>query len=343
MEKRLATELVGSYALPAWLHIFQEWVEEQRELGETEIRETLDDAVKISVYEQEEAGLDIITDGEMQRRDFIQNFYGRLTGLRQLPPARRLGAAGYDQNPQYEVIDQVAAPEGLGIVAELDYLKTVTSKPKKVCVPGPMTLSLPLILRAVYPNREQLLEDIVAIVNHEMKMLVANGADYLQLDEPRFATSPEDARKLVELFDATRQGVEARVGLHVCFGNFKGRSRDRRDYSVLFPALPDAKCDQFNLEFANREFAQIELLKQFRPGQKIGVGVVDVKSYFVETPEQVANSIRLALKYAAPEDLVIIPDCGFNHCPRHIAVGKMKAMVEGAALVRKELDATVAS
>ena len=233
-----------------------------------------------------------------RRRDFIQSFYGRLQGLRQLPPERRFGAAGYDQNPRYEVVDRVTAPGGLRIVTEIHYLKQITTRPVKVCVPGPMTLALPLILKSGYPDRDLLLEDIAGIINAEMKALVAAGADYVQIDEPRYATSREDAQQLVELFNTTHQGVSARIGLHLCFGNFKGRSRDRRHYAPLFPALTEAQCDQFNLEFANREFAQIELLRHFGPGQKIGVGVVDIKSYFVETSEEVAASIRLALQHA---------------------------------------------
>ena len=338
MAKLLQTELIGSYALPGWLCIVLERLEQQEDLGESDIRETLDDAVGAAVADQERAGLDVLTDGEMRRRDFIQTFYGRLTGLHQLAPERRFGAAGYDQNPRYEVIDRIAAPAGLGIVPELHYLRQITSRPIKVCVPGPMTMTLPLILKSGYPGKAALLEDTAGIINAEMKALVAAGADYVQVDEPRYATSREDAQQLVELFNATCQGVSARTGLHLCFGNFKGRSRDRRHYTSLFPALLEARCDQFNLEFANREFAQIELLRHFGSGPKIGVGVVDVKSYFVETPEEVAASIRLALQHAPPEQLVITPDCGFNHCPRHIAFGKIQSMVQGAALVRRELE-----
>jgi len=337
MTEILTTELVGSYALPSWLWIVLERIERQNDLGEVDVRETLEDAINIAILDQERAGLDVITDGEMGRRDFIQNFYGRLTGLRRLPPARHFGSAGYDQNPRYEVIDTVTAPEGLGILSELTYLRGRTSRPIKICVPGPMTLALPLSIKGRYHNRESLIEDVSRIVNHELKALVAAGADYLQIDEPRYASSHADAAQLVDLFNATRTDVHGRIGLHLCFGNFKGRSFDRRDYSPLFPELVKAQCDQFNLEFANRQFAQIELLCEFRSDQRIGVGVIDVKSYFVETAEEVAIAIRLALRHIAPENLVITPDCGFNHCPRQVALRKMIAMVQGAALVRREL------
>lgn len=340
MDKLLPTELIGSYALPGWLWAFSERVEQHIDLGESEIREALEDAVRIALLDQEEAGIDIVTDGEMRRRDFIQNFYGLMRGLNKLPPARVLGAAGYDQNPRYEVVSKVEAPEGLGIVEELHYLKKHTDKPFKICVPGPITLSLPLILKGGYQDREGLLADMIQLVNAEMKALVAAGATYLQVDEPRYATSHADARRLVEVFNQTRAGVSAPVGLHICFGNFKGRSRDRRDYSYIISSLGEAHCDQLNLEFANREFAQIELLAQLPPHFRVGVGVIDVKSYFVETPEEVAEHLRLAAKYCPAERLVVTPDCGFNHCPRHVAMGKMKAMVEGAGRVRRELTGT---
>jgi 5-methyltetrahydropteroyltriglutamate--homocysteine methyltransferase len=333
----LPTELIGSYALPGWLVAFSERVEERGDLGETEIEEALEDAVRIALLDQERAGVDVVTDGEMGRRDFIQSFYGLLTGLQQLRPARVLGAAGYDQNPRYEVVDRIAAPQGLGIAGEVRRLQQHTRKPFKICVPGPITMSLPLILKAGYRDREALLEDMIQIVNAEMKALVAAGAAYLQIDEPRYATSQADARRLVEVFNRTRDGVGARVGLHICFGNFRGRSRDPRDYSYIISSLGEARCDQFNLEFANREFAQIELLAELPSDRQVGVGVIDVKSYFVETPAEVAERIRLAAEYFPVQQLVVTPDCGFNHCPRHVAFGKMRAMVEGARLVRREL------
>jgi 5-methyltetrahydropteroyltriglutamate--homocysteine methyltransferase len=334
----LPTELIGSYALPSWLVAVIERVEHAGDLGESDIRETLDDAVNIALLDQQRAGLDVVTDGEMRRRDFIQSFYGRMPGVRKLPPLRTLGAAGYDQNPRWEVVDRITAPNGIGIVPEVRYLTQLTSARFKVCVPGPITLALPLIGTGPYGDRQALLDDMITIVNAEMKALVAAGATYLQVDEPRYATTREDARRLVAIFNQTREGVDARVGLHVCFGNFKGRARDRRDYQYLFPAINEARYEQINLEFANREFAQIELLGHIAPGPSIGVGVVDVKSYFIETPEEVASNIRLALKHAAVERVVVTPDCGFNHCPRHVALGKLTSMVRGAAIVRRELQ-----
>ena len=150
MTKLLPTELIGSYALPSWLWIATERIEHQGDLGESDIDEILDDAANMTVWDQARAGLDVLTDGEMRRRDFIQNFYSRFTGLNELPPARRFGSAGYDQNPRYEVIDRITAPQGLGIVSEINHLKQVADQAIKICVPGPMTLTLPLILKGGY-------------------------------------------------------------------------------------------------------------------------------------------------------------------------------------------------
>ena len=165
--------------------------------------------------------------------------------------------------------------------------------------------------------------------------LVAAGATYLQIDEPRYATSHAAGSELVEVLNATCDGVQARVGVHLCFGNFRGRSRDRRDYRYLFPALARARCDQLNFEFANREQAQLELLAQVPEPMDVGVGVVDVKSYFVEDAGEVAAALEQAARHLDARRIVAVPDCGFNHCPRHIARAKLQALTDGARLARQ--------
>ena len=188
MNQLFPTELIGSYALPSWLWIATERAEERGDLGESDIQETLDDAVNMALLDQQKAGVDILTDGEMRRRDFIQNFYGLMSGLNKISPKRTFGSAGYDQNPRYEVVGEVTAPNGLGVVEELEYLQTLTDQPFKICVPGPITLSLPLILKGGYSDKDSLIAAMTQIVNAEMKALVSAGADYLQVDEPRYAT-----------------------------------------------------------------------------------------------------------------------------------------------------------
>lgn len=329
------TEMMGSYALPSWLIALEERVAVTDDLGEADIAEALDDAVKVALFDQERAGVDVVTDGEMRRRDFIQGFYGRITGLTQLPPVRVLGAAGYDQNPRYLVDGSLHAADGLGICAEVDYLRRLTVKAIKVCVPGPVTMSLPLLLPESGRSRDAVLADMIAIINAEMRLLVAAGATYLQIDEPRYATSHAAGTELVEVLNATCDGVKARIGVHLCFGNFKGRSRDRRDYRYLFPALKHVHCDQLNFEFANRELAQLELLEEVPAPIDVGVGVIDVKSYYVERAEEVAATLERAARYVDAARVVAVPDCGFNHCPRHIARAKLQALTVGARLARQ--------
>ncbi len=338
MTRLFPTELIGSYALTSWLIAMYERAERSDDLGESDLAETFEDAIRIALSDQERAGLDVVTDGEMRRHDFIQGFFGLITGINKQPPQRRLGAAGYDQNPRWEVSERVAAPDGLRITSEFAFLNGQTTQPTKICVPGPITLATPLILRGGYRDKSELIEDMIRIVNSEMKALVAAGATYIQVDEPRYATNHADAARLVEIFNTTREGVNARIGLHLCFGNFKGRSHDRRDYQYIFPEILNARCDQLNLEFANRENAQIELLRKIGDRFQVGVGVVDVKSYFVETPEEVAQSIQLAAEHCGLDTIVVTPDCGLNHCPRHVAFRKICAMVKGAALARDRLQ-----
>ena len=328
------TELIGSYALPGWLIAFEERAAAE-DLGDSDIGEALDDAVNVALFDQECAGVDVVTDGEMRRRDFIQGFYGRITGLTSLPPERLLGAAGYDQNPRYRVDGQLRATGGLGICAEVDYLRHLTDKPIKVCVPGPVTMSLPLLLPDGGRSRDAVLADMISIINAEMQSLVAAGVTYLQIDEPRYATSHAAGEELVEVLNATYDGVKARVGVHLCFGNFKGRSRDRRDYRYLFPALKKVRCSQLNFEFANRELSQIELLAEVPASIDVGVGVIDVKSYYVERAEEVATALEKAALHIDATRIVAVPDCGLNHCPRHIARAKLRALTAGAQIARQ--------
>jgi 5-methyltetrahydropteroyltriglutamate--homocysteine methyltransferase len=142
---------------------------------------------------------------------------------------------------------------------------------------------------------------------------------------------------MAEIFNATVQGVKAKIGMHICFGNHRGRPLVKRTYRTLFPGVLDAKTDQFVLEFANREMAEIGLWKECGAGKELGAGLIDQKSFYIETPEDVAERIRLALKYVPVEKLWINPDCGFNPTPRWIALKKLTAMVEGAKIVRREL------
>jgi 5-methyltetrahydropteroyltriglutamate--homocysteine methyltransferase len=170
-----------------------------------------------------------------------------------------------------------------------------------------------------------------------MKALVAAGADFIQVDEPSYAVHASTPDAFVRLFNHTVSGVNAKIGVHLCFGNYVGRSVARRSYRPIFPYILDMHAAQYALEFANRELAEIDLWQQFPNDRELAAGLVDVKNYFCETAEDVAERIRTALKYVAPEKLSVTPDCGFSQTARWAAKLKLKAMVDGAKIVRREL------
>ena len=334
----LPTTVVGSYALPPWLYAAKELIQAGR-FGKRDIQETIEDATIVAIHDQTQAEVDIISDGEMRRFDFVFGFFDHLTGLRPLEPLRKMGPSLYDSVTLHEVVDKIDAPRGFGLVEEFIFARKHTDKPLKICCAGPVTIATPLRIANGYKNPEELLWDLAQLVNKELKAVVAAGADYIQVDEPNTETNlVRDVKTTLELFNACVEGVNAKIALHICFGNLRGRPRNPRQYSPLFPTFLEAKADEFVFEFSNREMAEIDLWQRFGIKQKLGAGVIDVKSFHYETPEEVAARIRRILQVVPPEQLVINPDCGFWETPRWIAFRKLRAMVEGAKIVRKELQ-----
>ena len=178
---------------------------------------------------------------------------------------------------------------------------------------------------------------LAGIINRELRALVAAGADSIQLDEPSYAVHPDAPGDFVALFNDTVAGVAAKIGLHLCFGNYVGRPVAKRTYRPLFPHILDVHASQLALEFASREMAEIELAREIRPPMGLAVGLVDVKNTWVEPAELVADRLRLVLKHIEPERVHVTPDCGFSQTARFIATAKLAAMVEGVRLVRHEL------
>jgi 5-methyltetrahydropteroyltriglutamate--homocysteine methyltransferase len=333
----LPTSVIGSYAWPGWLHTALA-AARRGEYGPADIRETQDDAVDLALRDQEDAGVDIVTDGEMRRVGFFTaEFYEHLTGLRPLPPQRQVGIAGHDQRESYEVVEPIAAPHGLGLIDEYTYARRRTTRPIKMPCPGPYTLAGRLKPGAVYKDRLEVAYTLAQIINRELRELVAAGADFIQIDEPSYAVHPDAPREFVELFNTTVEGVRAKIGLHLCFGNFVGRPVARRTYRPLFPQILDVHADQLALEFANRELSELDLWREFPSDKELAAGLVDVKNYYLEAPEDVAERIRAALRYVAPEKLSVVPDCGFSQTARWAARAKLAAMVEGTKIVRREI------
>ena len=164
---------------------------------------------------------------------------------------------------------------------------------------------------------------------------VEAGATFIQLDEP--ARGNVSGKELARLFNLATAGVEAKLAFHICFGNRFGRARFKRRYSDYFPGVLDARTDQFVLEYASREMAEIAQWKEWHDGRELGAGLIDVKSFHPESPDEVAERLRTVLRYASPEKVSINPDCGFGWSPRPMAVGKLQAMVAGTTIVRQEL------
>jgi 5-methyltetrahydropteroyltriglutamate--homocysteine methyltransferase len=333
----LPTSVIGSYAWPGWLNTALD-AAHRGEYGPDDLREVQDDAVDLAVREQEQAGVDLITDGEMRRVGFFTaEFYSHMSGLAELPAKRRLGVAGHDQRESYEAVEPLGAPDGLGLLPEWEYVRKVATRPVKMPIPGPYTLAGRIKPGRIYKNRMDVAYALAELVNRELKALVAAGVEFIQVDEPSGAVHAHSPAEFVRLFNSTVDGVGAEISTHLCFGNFAGRPVAKRSYRPLFPHILDMNVSQFVLEFANREMAEIELWKEFPSDKQLAAGLVDVKNYYVEKPEDVAERIRIALKHVPADKLWITPDCGFSQTARWAAKGKLKAMVEGAALVRREL------
>jgi len=336
----LPTHVVGSHGFPGWFWTALDKIK-AGEYGATDTREAFEDATQLAIRDQERAGVDIICDGEMRRFFFVQTFYGRMEGLEPLDPLRKTGLYAYDSVPRYRATRRIAVPAGLGTVDEFRYLRTQTDRPTKATCPGPVTLSIHVQTRrgdGIYDgDRLALCWDLVPAVNAELRALAAAGADWIQIDEPSAAIVPGQINEYVRMFNACVEGVRAKIGYHVCFGNLLSRPRGKRSYRWMFPALQGCRCDQFVFEYANREMAEIEMWKEVGVDREVACGVVDVKSFYMETAEDVAERIRACLDAVPAERLSLVPDCGFFAVPRWVAFEKLTRLVAGARLVRREL------
>ncbi len=339
----LQTTVIGSYPFPGWLEFAAAHPEE---FGEADLEEMRNDAVIAAVHDQLRAGLDVITDGEQSRYDFNLSFYGRLEGIRTTPfSPRRFGPPAHDQRGKYPVTGAIVSRNGLGAVAEFELLRKVAPSDGpilKASVPGPYTLSGRIEPGGAYPSRWEVTEALIPIVRTELEQLVEAGCQEITLDEPSMSCYAyrEDARRFVKIFADTVRPIvgRCRLSTHLCFGNYKGRAVAPRRYAPLFPAFFELPVNEIHLEMASREFAEIEIIGEIaKRGIDVAVGIIDVKSYYVETLSDVADRVRLCLKYAPPEQLSFAPDCGLSQTARWAARQKLTNMVLGVGIVRKEL------
>ena len=340
-ERPLRTTVIGSYPLPGWLELASLQLER---FGPADIAELQEDAVLAAVHDQVAAGLDVITDGEQTRLDFNLSFYGYLEGIElEAAPPRRLGPPAHDQRGRHRVSGELRAPRGLGVVQEFERLRGLApaGPTLKASVPGPYTLSGRLIPSERYPNRMALTEALVPIVRTELQALVQVGCREITVDEPSMSCYAyrEDTARLVDIFNRTVEPVvgRCRLSTHLCFGNYKGRAVGPRVYAPMFPAFFGLRVDEMHLEMASREFSELELIGPLAARMDVAVGIVDVKSYYIETPADIATRVRRCLGHAPAERLSLAPDCGLSQTARWAARQKLANMVIGVHQVRQEL------
>jgi 5-methyltetrahydropteroyltriglutamate--homocysteine methyltransferase len=338
----LRSSVIGSYPFPGWLEFASQHLEV---FGRSDVSEIQHDAVIAAVHDQVEAGLDVITDGEQTRLDFNLSFYGYIKGIElESASPRKFGPPAHDQRGKHAITGELVAPRGLGVVEEFKRLQRLApagAATLKASVPGPYTLSGRLVPNAQYADRWAVTEALLPMVRKELEDLVAAGCREISVDEPSMScyAYKEDPRRFVDIFNRTVETVYGRTRLctHLCFGNFKGRAIGPRRIAPMFPAFLDFKADELHVEMASREFAEIELIAQIAPRMDVAVGIVDVKSYYVETPENIAERVRLCLKHAPADRLVFAPDCGLSQTARWAAQPKLKNMVAGIRQVKTEL------
>ena len=340
-QQLIRTTVIGSYPFPGWLEFACQNLDK---FGAADIEELIEDAVIAAIHDQTTAGLDTITDGEQTRLDFNLSFYGYIHGIRaNETETRKFGPPAHDQRGKHDIVEVLTAPKGLGVVNEYLRLKKLAPKGPilKASVPGPYTLSGRLLPNERYRDRYAITEALLPIVQKELEELVKAGCEEIAVDEPSMScyAYKEDTKRLVDIFNRTVAPVvsKCRLSTHMCFGNFKGRPVGYRSIKPMLPDFLDLKVNEIHIEMANREFAEIELLKVFAEKMDVAVGIIDVKNYYIETPEDVATRIRKCLQYVPAQKLSVAPDCGLSQTARWAARQKLVNLVKGAQIVKQQL------
>jgi 5-methyltetrahydropteroyltriglutamate--homocysteine methyltransferase len=339
----LRTTVIGSYPFPGWLEFSAQHLDQ---FGDTDRAELVDDAVAVAVRDQLEAGLDVITDGEQTRLDFNLSFYGFMEGIEiESVPPRKFGPPAHDQRGKHQIKGELRAPRGLGAVEDFQRLQRIAphGPTLKASVPGPYTLSGRLVPNKQYADRYAITEALLPIVRAELEALVKAGCNEITVDEPSMScyAHKEDPKRFVDIFNRTVESVVGKCHLstHLCFGNYKARAVGPRQYAPMFPAFLDMKVDEIHVEMASREFSEIEIIRMIATKKDVAVGIVDVKSYYVESVDDIADRVRACLKFASPDRLSFAPDCGLSQTARWAAKEKLANMCAGVKRVRKEIGA----
>jgi len=342
----LPTTVVGSYSVPEWLERLKtEYY--QRRISAQHLAEIHEVAIKAAVKDQELAGIDIVSDGELRRDNDVDYFLARIPGVH-IPQRAKTDYFDYydaevtrplpelDGHPE-PAADGPAPGPGLGLADDFRFTRQLTDRPVKFSFTGPFSLSR-RIRDDAYPDPGDLVRALARRLNAEARELAAAGADLLQIDEPFLAGYPEQVELAVDAVNIVTDGVPATWALHVCYGNRYARPSWEGHYDFLFPAVKAARVDQIVLEFARKGLDDLRLIRQHEWDRWLGLGVIDVKTPEVESAELVASRIRRALEYVPADRLMINPDCGLRHLAPEVARRKLRAMVAGAAAVRAELE-----
>jgi 5-methyltetrahydropteroyltriglutamate--homocysteine methyltransferase len=338
----LPTTVVGSYPQPDWLvdrAMLKDTVPRVRlrqlwRVAEPYLAQAQDDATLLAIRDMERAGIDIITDGEMRRESYSNRFATALEGIDNDNPATITNRAGRSVEVP-RVVGKIQRRKPVE-VADMTFLRRNTARKAKITLPGPFTMAQQA-KNEFYADADEMVMDLAAAVNAEVHDLVAAGADVIQLDEPWLRNDLDAAKRIaIKAIDRALAGLSVPTVVHLCFGYAAVvHGQKPTGYSFL-PQLADSAAQQISIEAAQPKL-DLGVLSELA-GKTIMLGVIDLADQAIETPEQVAQRIRRALKYVAPERLVPAPDCGMKYLARETAFGKLTALSAGAAMVRRELS-----
>lgn len=332
----LATTVVGSYSVPEWLERLKTDFY-QRRVSSAYLREIHEVAIKAALKDQEQAGVEIVSDGELRRDNDVDYFLARIPGV-EIPQLAK--AYYYDYFDAYvrHPLPAHDETESLGLVDDLRFTLAYTDRPVKFSLTGPYSLAR-RIHNGAYQDQGDLVMELARILNREARALAEAGAAVLQVDEPFLAGYPEHVELAIRALHLLFEGVSGpQRALHVCYGNRYARPAWEGHYDFLFPHVLEAPIDQLVLEFARKGYDDLDLFKRFPNAPfSLGLGVIDVKSPQVEPVDVVASRVRRGLDVLPPERLLVNPDCGLRHLTPEVARAKLQAMRAGADLVRAEL------
>jgi 5-methyltetrahydropteroyltriglutamate--homocysteine methyltransferase len=356
----LPTTMVGSYPRPKWFKDQLLGRDIRVAFKAVDHAEAYDDATRLAISDQEEAGLDIVTDGQMYFDDYVGvigsfcwYMYERIPGFDPAKEEHPSVVPGVERTKEVALLSDWggvinSGPVRRGPIHLADFHKAAAAharKPLKVSVgAGPVNLAWHVHYQH-YANPRELSEALAPIFNAEMKELVAAGANFLQLEDlgvwlPLFTGNNDDFKWIVDVIAQCVDGVDAKIALHFCYGNAWGNRLAglfERGYEAVLPFLYDAPVDQFVLDFANRDMVDLDSLKSLPSDKEVAIGVIDVRTSMIETPQQVADRIRKVIAVVPPERVYLTTDCGMKPMARPVARMKLAALARGAQLVRKEL------